>query len=142
MKKRSKPMLVAAIMAGIAAPATAQQTAQDTAPDQPATGQIIMDQTDAGYTIAALVTGQAAAKITAELSIEKKDSAGQISSLQGGEMTLAPGQTETLAQSAISLGSDGQINVILTLSQNGVAFDKITQSVTSGTGAASGAVKP
>ena len=128
MPKRATSVLAAAMMAAIAAPAAGQ----DTESGQPATGQIVVEQTETGYSIAALVTGQDAGPVMAELTSEKNDSAGRISSRQGSEVTLTPGQTETLAQSAISLETDGQIEAILTLSRNGVEFDRSTRAVIAG----------
>lgn len=99
---------------------------------EPATGRIDIEQAGDGFRISGLVTGHADAAIMAELTIAKRDAAGQVSSTQSREINLAPNETQTLAQSTLSLGPDGQIDAVLTLSRDGVAFDRIERSVRDG----------
>lgn len=125
MRHRIARTLLAACIASAASAATADGTVGDS----PATGEIALERTESGYSIAAIVTGQAGGTVTAELSIEKQDSAGRMSTRQGGELTLSPGQSATVAQSAISLRHDGRIEAILTLSHDSEVFDRIERSI-------------
>ena len=99
---------------------------------EPATGRIDIEQAGDGFRISGLVTGHADTAIMAELTIAKRDAAGQVSSTQSREISLTPDETQTLAQSTLSLGPDGQIDAVLTLSRDGVAFARIERSVRDG----------
>ena len=99
---------------------------------EPATGRIDIEQAGDGFRISGLVTGHADTAIMAELTIAKRDAAGQVSSTQSREISLAPDETQTLAQSTLSLGPDGQIDAVLILSRDGVAFARIERSVRDG----------
>jgi hypothetical protein len=99
---------------------------------EPATGRIDIEQAGDGFRIAGLVTGHAETAIMAELTIAKRDAAGQVSSTQSREISLTPDETQTLAQSTLSLGPDGQIDAVLTLSRDGIAFARIERAVRDG----------
>ena len=116
---------------GLATVTALSLAAQGTS-QRPATGRIAIEAAAEGFTISALVTGTETAAIHAELTIAKRDRAGQVSSTQGRDITLAAGETQTLAQSTLSLGPEGQIDAVLTLSHDGVPFDSIAASVRDG----------
>lgn len=116
---------------GLAAATALPLAAQDTS-QAPATGRIAIEPAGDGFTISALVTGTEDAAVHAELTIAKRDTSGQVSSTQGRDITLAPGETQTLAQSTLSLGPEGQIDAVLTLSRDGVPFDSVAASVRDG----------
>ena len=99
---------------------------------EPATGRIDIEQAGDGFRISGLVTGHADAAIMAELTIAKRDAAGQVSSTQSREISLTPDETQTLAQSTLSLAPDGEIDAVLILSRDGVAFARIERSVRDG----------
>lgn len=128
--KARRVLLVKAIMlaAGLAVPLDAAQ-ANDAVP---ATGHIEIQPVGDGFSITGLVTGHAQANVQAELTIAKRDTAGQVSSTQGRALALKPGVTQTLAQSTLSLDRDGQIEAVLTLSRDGVTFDRVTGTVRDG----------
>lgn len=98
----------------------------------PASGQIDIQQVGDGFSVTGLVTGHAQTDVQAELTIAKRDAAGQVSSTQGRALTLEPGVTQTLAQSTLSLDPGGQIEAVLTLSRDGVTFERVTGAVRDG----------
>ena len=131
MARHPGPWLKAVVLAAVAAVGLAGQTAANGA-QGPAFGQIDIVPTEDGYQIDGLVTGVEEVSITATLSIEKRDGSGSVSSTQGRQIDLRPGQTETLARSTLSVDPDGSIEAVLTLSRDGVEFERISRSVIAG----------
>ena len=132
MARHPGPWLKAVALAAFAAVGLAAVAASADEAQGPAFGQIDIVQTEGGYQIDGLVTGVEEVSITATLSIEKRDGSGSVSSTQGRQIDLRPGQTETLARSMLSVDPDGSIEAVLTLSRDGVEFERISRSVIAG----------
>ena len=127
---RASCLAFATLAAALAA--LPQASAADRQRDVPASASIEIDQTSEGFRIAGVVTGIEQVPVQAELTIEKSDHAGRVTSQQGQDIELPPGETRTIAQNTLSLGPEGQIAATLVLRRDGVVFARVERTIRAG----------